>query len=239
MVRFKSSIRSWISIALLLVIGGCLLVWYQASRAPDMFTQRNIPQPFSIQSNFWHGGNWEATGIQQFDGKTLDVSADLTIDDKLVEEYSNDGDSISALLVIERFFDKDGRANAMNNEYYSTVLTPGGMPIEFSQGAFGAPSKYNVEEGLTFTTPIDDLRTQTIASIRDTEHRTLKPIHFSFHEPLAPYTPAGLYRPILYFFYTKQGTPQDTIASPENTLSLAHQILSPIIILCACATTWT
>jgi len=222
------------SIVLLVVgiLGVFVIVWLWTikNNIPISFISAHPTReiPFSFSNPIWHGGKWEATGTQKYDGKNLFVDVNLAIHDKLIEQYSNDQDQISALLVLERFFDKEGRANAMNNEYFSTVLTPGGMPIEFSQETFGAPSKYNVQGGITYVTPIDTLLSQTIKNVRDTKKRTLKPLHFFFQEKLPAETPAGLYRPLLYFFYTKQGTPAGKIAHPENTLALAHQILSPI-----------
>lgn len=212
-----------IGVILLLLVAGLLFFNQGPSTLFSPFTNKN--QSFSFQNKIWHGGFWKAEGTQSLENKKLMVDVSLSISDKLVEQFAPDKDDISALLVVERLFDKDGIPTAMNNEYYSTVLTPGGMPIEFSQSAFGSPSQYNLQSGLIYATPIDKLQAVSIGSIR--QKTDLSPARFTFKEDISN-LPDGLYRPLLYFFYNKENTPESTRANRENTLSLAHQILYPM-----------
>lgn len=56
----------------------------------------------------------------------------LKISAKEFKEYIEDCEGIGITIVAERIYDKDGRPNLINNNFMSTVLTPTGMPIEFS-----------------------------------------------------------------------------------------------------------
>lgn len=179
---------------------------------------------FVFTTPIWRGGELRVEGAQTVKDGRLHVDLTLTVDDELLERFASDDDEIGALLTIERFFDENGRANAINNEYFSTVLTAGGVPIEFSEREWGAPSKYNVHgNGLFMTMPVD---TWQSVKINDIQQKDALEAEFSFNEDLSA-LPAGLWRPRIYFFYNRAGTPESKKASSKNALTVAHQILFP------------
>lgn len=211
----KKKIFSFILLGILILGGG-------------LFFLKPKSQSFQFVSSIWKGGEISVTGEQILQANKIEVSFDLEITDRLIERFANSEDEISALLVVERLFDEEGRPNTINNEYYSTLLTPGGMPVEFSESAWGAPSKYNTKDELFFTTPIDVLKSVKIADIFDEKTQKLKTIHFDFEENIDEDFPAGLFRPRLYLFYKPKETPLNQKATTENNLLLVHQLLAPI-----------
>jgi len=183
---------------------------------------KSISRPFSVISTLWHGGIWSAEGSQSVQNDALHIEGRVTIESEIFSDFSRNDDEVLLVLTVERFFDKDGRANAINNEYFSTVLTPGGRPIEFSEGKFGIAASCNEEEGILLKTPIELQKTVSVSEIREKGE-----FSFSFEKALGESIPEGIYRPRLALFYVPAGTPSKQKCAPEYSFSTLQQTLFP------------
>lgn len=179
-------------------------------------------QKFSIESSLWHGGFWKAEGTQKTQENAFQITGEVKIESQIFSEFSRDEDEVLLVLTVERFFDQDGHANALNNEYFSTVLTPGGRPIEFSEGTFGIAASCNEQEGVLLKTPIELQKTVSVAEIREKGV-----FSFSFEKALDDSTPNGIYRPRLALFYVPAGTEENHKCAPQYSFSTLQQTLYP------------
>ncbi len=96
-------------------------------------------------------------------------------------------DTVVALATAERNFDAEGRMRWANDEKFSTVLTPAGLPIE--GGIQGAVTK---RFGYGFQTPFDQMVTQTLSSLK--EVNGVYVASFVMKQALPADLPPGIYR---------------------------------------------
>lgn len=185
-------------------------------------------QEFAFSSPIWRGGEINVYGKQLIKQDSLKINLNLEIQDRLIEKFAEPEDEISVLFVAERLFDAQGKARTINNEFYSTVLTPAGRPIEFSENLWGAPSKFNTkEDGLFFTTPLDKINSFKIRDFQDDRTGKIRTINLQIEENIESFE-KGLYRPRVYFFYNKKGVNENKKATPEKSILLVRQALFPL-----------
>jgi hypothetical protein len=96
-------------------------------------------------------------------------------------------DTVLALATAERTFDPEGRMRWANDERFSTVLTPTGLPIE--GGVQGAVTK---RFGYGFETPFDQFATLWLTSVRESAGSYAA--EFRMVQRLPAGLPPGVYR---------------------------------------------
>ncbi len=96
-------------------------------------------------------------------------------------------DTVVALATAERNFDAEGRMRWANDEKFSTLLTPSGLPIE--GGIQGAVTK---RFGYGFQTPFDQMLTVKLSSLK--EINGVYTASFVMNQALPADLPPGIYR---------------------------------------------